>query len=64
MNRPYNQQEFFSYIENIKNRVPGIGLTTDVIVGFPGESEADFKETLKVVKIAGFSRLHIFFLFT
>ena len=60
MNRPYNQQEFLGYIENIKNRVPGIGLTTDVIVGFPGESEADFKETLKVVKIAGFSRLHIF----
>ncbi|MBF8436013.1 tRNA (N(6)-L-threonylcarbamoyladenosine(37)-C(2))-methylthiotransferase MtaB [Halanaerobiaceae bacterium Z-7014] len=60
MNRPYNQQEFLGYIENIKNRVPGIGLTTDIIVGFPGETEADFKETLKVVKAAGFSRLHIF----
>ncbi|MGM0413586.1 MAG: tRNA (N(6)-L-threonylcarbamoyladenosine(37)-C(2))-methylthiotransferase MtaB [Bacillota bacterium] len=60
MNRPYNQQEFLNYIENIKNRIPGIGLTTDVIVGFPGETEEDFKETLKVVEKIGFSRLHIF----
>ncbi|MFW5873262.1 MAG: tRNA (N(6)-L-threonylcarbamoyladenosine(37)-C(2))-methylthiotransferase MtaB [Bacillota bacterium] len=60
MNRPYTQQEFLDYIENIKYKVPGIGLTTDVIVGFPGETEADFKETLKVVKEVGFNRLHIF----
>lgn len=60
MNRPYNQQEFLSYIENIKANVPGIGLTTDIIVGFPGETETDFKETLKVVEEVGFSRLHIF----
>ncbi len=60
MNRPYDQQEFLNYIEKIKDGVPGIGLTTDVIVGFPGETEADFQETLKVVEEAGFSRLHIF----
>ncbi len=60
MNRPYNQQEFLGYIENIKSTVPGIGLTSDLIVGFPGETETDFKETLKVVEEISFSRLHIF----
>ncbi|MFC1517532.1 tRNA (N(6)-L-threonylcarbamoyladenosine(37)-C(2))-methylthiotransferase MtaB [Candidatus Margulisiibacteriota bacterium] len=60
MNRPYSTAEFLEKALQLKETIPDIALTTDVIVGFPGETEADFQNTLKTIKKAGFSRLHVF----
>jgi threonylcarbamoyladenosine tRNA methylthiotransferase MtaB len=47
-------------VNEIKSLRPGIALSTDVIVGFPGETEEDFKETLDFCKKVGFSKIHVF----
>ena len=47
-------------VELIRKKVPKLNFTTDVIVGFPGETDADFEATRAVVKDAGFSHVHIF----
>jgi threonylcarbamoyladenosine tRNA methylthiotransferase MtaB len=60
MGRPYDMNYFFEKINKIKKMIPGIALTTDVIVGFPGENELDFDETLEAVKKVSFSRVHVF----
>ncbi|WP_018247797.1 tRNA (N(6)-L-threonylcarbamoyladenosine(37)-C(2))-methylthiotransferase MtaB [Orenia marismortui] len=60
MNRPYNIQEFNNMVNKIKNKIPEIAITTDVIVGFPGESEEDFNDTYEVIEELEFSDLHIF----
>lgn len=60
MNRKYNKKEFLSVIKKLKNIVPDIAITTDVIVGFPGESDENFKETYDFIKEAGFAQLHVF----
>ncbi len=60
MNRPYTKEQFRNKIKCIKASVPDVAISTDVIVGFPGESENDFEETLGFVKEISFSRLHIF----
>jgi threonylcarbamoyladenosine tRNA methylthiotransferase MtaB len=60
MRRPYTAEEYLKLVKRIRQAIPDIGLTTDVIVGFPGETEEDFADTIEVVKIAGFSRLHVF----
>ncbi|OCL25222.1 tRNA (N(6)-L-threonylcarbamoyladenosine(37)-C(2))-methylthiotransferase MtaB [Orenia metallireducens] len=60
MNRPYNVQEFRDMVNKIKAKVPEIAITSDVIVGFPGESDEDFDDTYQVVKELEFSDLHIF----
>lgn len=60
MNRPYSAEEFLALVERLRAAMPGISLTTDVIVGFPGETEDDFQQTCSLVKAAGFSRLHVF----
>ena len=60
MNRKYNKKEFLSVIQKLKNIVPDIAITTDVIVGFPGESDENFKETYDFIKEAGFAQLHVF----
>jgi len=60
MNRPYTAGEYLKIINKIKSTVPNIAITTDIIVGFPGETESHFINTLNMVKNIGFSRVHAF----
>lgn len=60
MHRPYTTAKFKTLLADIKNRVPDIAITTDVIVGFPGETETDFETTCKFAESCGFSKMHIF----
>lgn len=60
MHRPYTTAKFKTLLADIKNMVPDIAITTDVIAGFPGETEADFETTCKFAESCGFSKMHIF----
>ena len=60
MNRKYNKEQFINKINLIKKACPNVTLTTDVIVGFPGESEEEFMETYNFIKECGFHMLHVF----
>lgn len=60
MNRRYTREEFIEMVNNIKILRPGISLSTDIIVGFPGETDEDFNDTLELSKEVGFSKIHVF----
>lgn len=60
MGRAYTAEEFLARIDAAREAIPGLAVTTDVIVGFPGETEADLEQTLAVCSRAGFSKLHVF----
>lgn len=60
MNRKYTAAEFEEKTKIIRSFMPLAGLTTDIIVGFPGESEAEFDETVDFVNKIGFSKIHVF----
>ncbi len=60
MNRRYDTKEFMSIVEKTRSIRPNISLTTDVIVGFPGETEEDFKETLDFCRKVDFAKIHVF----
>lgn len=60
MNRKYDKRYFINKIEKIRSIRPNISITTDVIVGFPGETEEEFIETIETIKKVHFSALHIF----
>ncbi len=60
MNRPYSAERFLEIAEDLKTRVPGISLTTDIIVGFPGETEEDFAQSCQLAEAVGFSKIHVF----
>ncbi len=60
MNRRYTAAEYLAVVKRVRAEVPLIGLTTDVMVGFPGETDGEFEATLDTVRRARFSRLHVF----
>lgn len=60
MNRKYSTSEYREIVELIREYMPDAGITTDIIVGFPGETDEEFEETYNFVKEIGFSRIHVF----
>ena len=54
MLRRYTREEYLACVERLRSAIPGLALTTDIIVGFPGETEEDFAETLSAVRVGGF----------
>jgi len=60
MNRKHTRQDYFKIIEKIREARPDIGLSSDFIVGFPGETDKDFEDTLDLIKKIGFSQCYSF----
>lgn len=60
MNRKYTAEQYKNNVELIRKYMPHAGITTDIIVGFPGETEEEFNETMEFVKAIRFSRIHVF----
>ncbi len=60
MNRRYTRAEYLNLVDALKSRVPGIELTTDMIVGFPGETDADFADTLSLMKQVNYAAAYTF----
>ena len=60
MNRGYSQEDYFAKVKMIRDGIPGVALSTDIIVGFPGETEEQFQDTLKVVREVKFENIYPF----
>lgn len=60
MNRGYTREEYFTKVAQIKEKIPNAVLSTDLIVGFPGETEQDFEDTLSLVREVGYETLFAF----
>jgi len=60
MNRHYTRAEYLEIVKALREYDPDFGITTDIIVGFPGETEEDFRDTLDIVKEAFFGKTHVF----
>lgn len=60
MNRKYTKEKYLNVIEKVKSEIPNIAITTDIIVGFPGETEEDFNETLDIVEKVKFDNAFTF----
>ncbi len=60
MNRHYTAEEYFTLCNKLKKVFPDLSLTTDIIVGFPGESDVHFNETVDFAKKCGFMKVHVF----
>ena len=60
MNRPYNLNEYRGLLERLREQIPNLAVTTDIIAGFPGETDEDHASTLEFVKSCGFSGTNVF----
>jgi tRNA-2-methylthio-N6-dimethylallyladenosine synthase len=60
MRRRYSRESYCSIVEKVREQVPGITLSTDLIVGFPGETAADFEQTLSLVQAVGYHSIFSF----
>ncbi|EPR11988.1 tRNA (N(6)-L-threonylcarbamoyladenosine(37)-C(2))-methylthiotransferase MtaB [Ruminiclostridium papyrosolvens] len=60
MNRKYNTDEYRKSVELLKNNIPDVAITTDLMVGFPGETEEDFLKSRDFAEEIGFSKIHVF----
>ena len=60
MARPYDAEDFSELVDYLRAMVPSVSLTTDVIVGFPGETGEDFEESCGMARRCGFSKIHVF----
>jgi len=60
MNRKYNTDDFEKVVTRLRNTYPNVALTTDIIVGFPGETEQEFNNTYEYLKKINFYQMHVF----
>lgn len=60
MNRRYTREKYLEIVNYAKEKIPGLSLTSDIIVGFPGETEEDFQDTLSLIEEVGFTSLFTF----
>lgn len=60
MGRPYDAEEYRQLVDYLRAMMPEIALTTDIIVGFPGETDEDFADTCDLARYAAFSKIHVF----
>jgi threonylcarbamoyladenosine tRNA methylthiotransferase MtaB len=60
MNRNYTAEEYLRAIRNIRENIADIAITTDLMVGFPGETEEHFRQSLQLAREAGFAKIHVF----
>ena len=60
MNRKYTKEQYIKLVEKMKKRIPNLKLSTDIIVGFPGETDEEFEDTLDVVKKVNFEQVYMF----
>jgi tRNA-2-methylthio-N6-dimethylallyladenosine synthase len=59
MNRRYTRDEYIELINKIKKGLPGVSLTSDIIIGFPGETEEDFLDSVNLVKEVGYEKVNL-----
>lgn len=60
MNRKYTAGEFARLVATVRDRIPGVAITTDIMVGFPGETEEQFEHSYRFAEVMGFARMHVF----
>ena len=60
MNRRYTKEQYLELVEKMKNKIPNLTLSTDIIVGFPGETDEEFEDTLDVVRKVKFEQVYMF----